>query len=177
MFVTDDETLARRAKHLTTQARLPGPEYYHDEVGYNYRMTNITAALGVAQLEQMPSFVARKRRITERYEQALAHLPGFSGFVPAATAEPSCWMHSVTIDPTEFGRDRTAVMHALRLCGIESRPLWTPLHRMPLNDDCAYAGGAVAESLFAAGLSLPSSVGLTDEAQDFVIEEIRKLAP
>lgn len=161
MITTDDPELARRAKHLTTQARLPGPAYRHDEIGYNYRLTNVAAAIGVAQLEQLPAFMVKKRTIAARYDAVVGdRMP------PRATwAEPTFWLYSVNM-----GRERDAVMEMLATQQIESRPIWTAVHEMPMYRDAPRLGGEVAVQLAADMLSIPCSVGLTDEAQQRVID-------
>lgn len=174
MIGTDDEALARRAKHLTTQARVPGVEYVHDEVGYNYRLTNLAAALGVAQLEQLPAFVRRKREIAARYDARLATLGGITLPPRRPWAEPSCWLYSVRIDREQFGCDWREVRRKLADAGIDTRPIWSPLHTMPVYRNAPRLGGAVAERLFSQGLSLPCSTGLTSAQQDRVIEELEK---
>ena len=173
MITTDDPALARRAKHLTTQARLPGPEYRHDEVGYNYRLSNLAAAVGVAQLEQLPEFLAAKRRIAARYDEGLAGLPGLTVPPRARWAEPSLWLYSVGIDAKLFGRGWRALVEELGAAGIQARPIWSPLHTMPMYREHPRLGGRVAEDLFEAGLSLPCSVGLTDAQQDAVVRALR----
>ena len=173
MITTDDPALARRAKHLTTQARLPGPEYRHDEVGYNYRLTNLAAAVGVAQLEQLPGFLAAKRRIAARYDEALGALSGITLPPRARWAEPSLWLYSVGIDARALGRDRRRMVDDLAAAGIQARPIWSPLHTMPMYREQPRLGGAVAEDLFEAGLSLPCSVSLTPAQQDAVVRAIR----
>ena len=173
MITTDDPALARRAKHLTTQARLPGPEYRHDEVGYNYRLSNLAAAVGVAQLEQLPEFLAAKRRIAARYDEGLAGLPGVTAPPRALWAQPSLWLYSVGIDALLFGRGWRALVAELEAAGIQARPIWSPLHTMPMYREHRRLGGRVAEELFEAGLSLPSSVTLTVEQQDKVVRALR----
>ena len=170
MLTTDDEALARRAKHLTTQARLPGSEYWHDEVGYNYRLTNLAAAVGLSQLEQLPEFLRRKWEIADRYDRALGGIPGITLPPRAQWAKPSMWLYSILIDPQKAGVDRNRVLAAMAECGIEARPLWPPVHKMPMYPEARYLGGNVAEGLFLQGVTLPCSVGLTVEEQDVVIE-------
>jgi dTDP-4-amino-4,6-dideoxygalactose transaminase len=160
MITTDDPELARRAKHLTTQARLPGPAYRHDEVGYNYRLTNVAAALGVAQLEQLDDFIKKKLRIAARYDEA------FPAMRPprAAWASPTCWLYSLVV-----GTERDRWMQRLVAEQIESRPIWTPVHEMPMYVGAKRLGGEVAEQLAAAALSIPCSAGLTYDDQSRVI--------
>jgi aminotransferase in exopolysaccharide biosynthesis len=163
MIVTDDEALARRAKHLTTQARLPGLAYRHDEVGYNYRLTNVAAALGCAQLEQLPGFLAAKQRIAARYDAALGER--FTLPPRAPWAVPSWWLYSI-----RAGAGRDAVLAKLAEQKIEARPIWTAVHQMPMYRDAPRLGGARAEQLAAEALSIPCSVGLTAADQERVID-------
>ncbi|MGE0456265.1 MAG: aminotransferase class I/II-fold pyridoxal phosphate-dependent enzyme [Vicinamibacteria bacterium] len=175
MVTTDDPELARRAKHLTTQARLPGLEYRHDEVGYNYRLTNLAAALGLGQLEQLADLLARKRRIAGRYDAALAEVAGIQPPPRPSWSTPTHWLYSVLVDPAAFGLDRRDLHARLRDVGIETRPIWSPLHSMELYADAPLLGsGGVAEDLFAHAVSLPCSAGLQPQDQDFVIEALAK---
>jgi dTDP-4-amino-4,6-dideoxygalactose transaminase len=162
MVVTDDAELARRTRHLTTQAKLPGTGYLHDTVGYNYRLTNVAAALGVAQLEQLPRFLIAKRALAARYEQMLGGVP-VTPAPHARWASPSHWLYSVLLPGAE--PDRDAVITALRDAGIGARPLWTPVHRQRPYAAAARLGGSVAEQLHRRGLSLPSSTGLSTADQ------------
>ncbi|HYT10943.1 MAG TPA: DegT/DnrJ/EryC1/StrS family aminotransferase [Mycobacteriales bacterium] len=166
MLVTDDAALADRARHLTTQAKLPGPGYVHDLVGHNYRLTNVAAALGLAQLEQLPAFLAAKRDLCERYDRLLAGLP----VVPppqAAWARPSHWLHSVLLEPASAEVPR--VVDAMAAAGVQARPLWLPLHRQAPYARAPRLGGQVADRLHRQGLSLPSSVGLSTADQATVV--------
>jgi dTDP-4-amino-4,6-dideoxygalactose transaminase len=165
MLVTSDPELARRAKHLTTQAKLPGYAYFHDEVGYNYRLTNLSAAMGVAQLEQLPEFLGRKRAIAARYSEALKAIPGLT-LPPAPRGMlPSFWLYSVLL-PSGW----EPVLRALETGDILTRPLWTALHLMPPYAECKRLGtGEVAKDLCARGLSLPCSTTLTSAQQEKVI--------
>ncbi len=164
MITTDDPALAKRAKHLTTQARLPGAAYRHDEIGFNYRLTNLAAALGVAQLEKLPEFIAKKNAIAARYDAAFAGRTDI--IVPPRTewAVSTAWLYSIRV-----GASRDAWMQRLVAEQIESRPIWTPVHAMPMYASAPRIGGAVAEQLAAEALSIPCSVGLTDAQQERVI--------
>lgn len=162
MITTDDPELARRAKHLTTQARLPGLAYRHDEVGFNYRLTNVAAALGVAQLEQLPSFIRRKLDIATRYDAALRDR--FTLPPRASWAQSTCWLYSVGIADR-----RDDYLARLTSQQVEARPIWTPLHTMPMYVDAPRLGGERAEQLAASGLSIPCSVSLSEAQQDRVI--------
>jgi dTDP-4-amino-4,6-dideoxygalactose transaminase len=176
MLVTDDETLARHAKHLTTQARLPGLDYDHDEVGFNYRMTNVAAAIGLAQLEQLPDFLTRKMRIADTYDAGLKDLPGLTLPPRCGWARPSMWLYSILVDASRFGMQSRALIRALGKEGIECRPVWQPLSRMQPFRSAPRLGGRVGERLFLDGLSIPCSVSLTEEAQAAVIAAIRRAA-
>lgn len=172
MLTTDDERLALRAKHLTTQARTPGRAYYHDEVGYNYRLTNLAAALGVSQLESLVSFLETKRRLAIRYSDKLRNVVGITIPPSPPWAHPSFWLYSVLLE-TEQQRD--LVLERLKAYGIEARPLWTPLHLMPpFRDSRVLGGGVVANGIASRGLSLPSSVTLTELDQDRVIAAVEE---
>jgi dTDP-4-amino-4,6-dideoxygalactose transaminase len=170
MITTDDAELARRAKHLTTQARLPGPEYRHDEVGYNYRLTNLAAALGVAQLEQLPGFIGDKLRIAARYDGAIAKIAGLTPPPRAAWASPTMWLYTMQIDAATYGCDRVALLERFAKQNIQTRPIWSPLHTMPMYRDAKRIGGDVADDIFARALSLPCSASLTDDQQRRVID-------
>jgi dTDP-4-amino-4,6-dideoxygalactose transaminase len=172
MIVTDDPVLARRAKHLTTQARRPGAEYRHDEVGFNYRLTNLAAALGVAQLEQLPSFLAAKRRIADRYDAALGRRAGLRLPPRVAWAAPSHWLYSIGVEAAAFGRDRRELFERLEKAHIQSRPIWSPLHTMPMYRSAPRLGGQLAEQLHEEGLSLPCSSMLSEAQQDRVIAAV-----
>lgn len=165
MVVTDDDDVAHRARHLTTQAKVPGRGYVHDDVGYNYRLTNLAAALGVAQLERLPAFLAAKRAVADRYDRALAGLALEPPPRPDGTT-PSAWLYSVLLAPGGPGPD--AVADALAAAGVTARRVWPPLHRQAPYRGAPRLGGAVADDLYARGLSLPSSVDLDPGDQDRV---------
>jgi len=175
MLVTSDRALASRAKHLTTQARLPGPDYLHDEIGYNYRLSNLSAALGVSQLELLDEFIEKKRAIASRYCQALGRIPGITLPPEPDWAYPTFWLYSILIDPDVTGIDRKAVQERLLAEGIETRSLWVPAHRMPFYLGATRLGGDFGEKMFATGLCLPSSVSLTDADQERVISTLKSV--
>jgi dTDP-4-amino-4,6-dideoxygalactose transaminase len=168
MLVTDDEGLARRARHLSTQARLPGPAYDHDEVGYNYRLTNVAAAIGLAQLEQLDDLLAGRRANAAAYDRAIERSTGIRTAPREPWADPSFWLYSPTLGP-DAGVDRDTLLARLGAAGIESRPIWTPLHRTKLYRDAPRLGGSVADAIFDSGFSLPSSSSLTDDQRARVI--------
>lgn len=175
MLVTDDEALARRARHLSTQARLPGAAYDHDEIGYNYRLSNISAALGLAQLEQLPELLAGRRTNAAGYDAAIADLPALHPAPRRPWADSSFWLYTAALDPTVSRLDRDALLAALAREEIEARPIWTPLHRTKLYRDARRIGGAVADAIFDVAFSLPSSSNLGQARLDRVVGVLRGL--
>lgn len=169
MLLADRKEWIDRARYLSTQAREPVLHYEHKEVGYNYRMSNVLAGLGVSQLEDLDRRVAVRRGHFEAYVAALSDLPGVE-FMPIVSAdEPNYWLTCFL--SREVARDR--IIEALTRAGIEARPLWKPLHLQPVFEGRACLGGAVAESLFATGLCLPSGSSLTVAERDEVIAIVR----
>jgi perosamine synthetase len=168
MVLTGDPALARRARHLTTQAREPGLEYLHDEVGFNYRLTNIQAAVGLAQLEQIDRFVEAKRETARHYTDAFRRLGGTEPLGEAPWAFSTFWMYSVLLDSDRYG-DVRRLIAAANQEGIQLRPLWYPLQRQPAFAGCAAYRIEVADRLHARGVSLPCSVGITPEERERVV--------
>ena len=172
MIVTDNEKWARKAKYLTTQAKDDPFEFVHNEVGFNYRLTNLQAALGCAQLELLDDFIASKRRIAQTYAAALADLPGLTPMQEAEWAFSVFWMYTMLVDAGQFGIDSRALMRKLAKKNIQARPFWQPAH-LSLADKGAYAGDcSVAEKLNREGVSLPCSVGLSGSQQEQVLEAL-----
>ncbi|MDB4460879.1 DegT/DnrJ/EryC1/StrS family aminotransferase, partial [bacterium] len=173
MIVTDDEGLAARAKHLATQACEPAAHYEHSQIGYNYRMSNLLAAVGRGQLKHLETHVNRRRAIFDRYYQALKDLPGI-GFMPELPEGRSTrWLSVITIDSSLFGASRADVRLALEAENIESRPAWKPMHLQPVFADCKMYGGKVCEMIFDQGLCLPSGTNLSEDQQDRVTAVIQ----
>lgn len=176
-LVTDDADLAKRAAHLATQAKCDDAiELIHDEVGFNYRLSNLHAAVGCAQLEQLDQLLLAKRRIADRYREDLDGLPGISWPGRAGWAQPSHWLSAVRIDPAGFGSDARDVLNGLREQGVDARPLWQPLHRSPAHRGSIALGGEVADRLYAEVVCLPSSAGLGAADIERVVSGIRSLA-
>jgi pyridoxal phosphate-dependent aminotransferase EpsN len=173
MLVSGDETLVRQARFLATQARDPAPHYEHSQQGYNYRLSNVLAAIGRGQLKVLADRVAARRHNFVMYQQALQDLPGLSFMPEPAFGRASRWLSCLTIQPEVSGLDRDALLQALAAAEIEARPVWKPLHLQPLFRDCEVIGGAVAAELFAQGLCLPSGSALTDGERERVIAVIR----
>ena len=172
VLVTERAEWASRAKHLSTQAKVDPIEYVHDEIGFNYRLTNIQAALGVSQLELLDEYVAAKRRIAGRYADAFASVPGIRVMQEAPWAESTFWLYTPLFDASVYGEDSRALMRRLTSLRIQSRPLWQPLHRSPAHAQSPAADAPVADRVAAQALSLPSSVGLSEADQDRVIAAV-----
>jgi perosamine synthetase len=172
MIVTDNDEWAVRAKYLTTQAKDDEIEYVHGSVGYNYRLTNVQAALGCAQIEQIEPFIEKKRAIAKRYEDAFRSVPGLSPMPRAAWADPVYWLYTILIDEATYGEDSRALMRRLAQNNIQARPLWQPLHRSPAHPAAQSCGGGVAEKLNRTALSLPCSVGIEPHELESVIAVI-----
>jgi dTDP-4-amino-4,6-dideoxygalactose transaminase len=169
MLLTDDATLADYARHLSTQAKSHPIEYQHDEVGFNYRMPALNAALGLAQLERLPQFLTRKREVFERYNAAFAHTPQVCPFRPALHGlEPNHWLYTVAAE-----RSRELEAH-LRGLGIETRKLWQPLPQQQAFADLHEQDYPVAASVYEASLSLPCSTGITDAELEEVVAAIKE---
>ena len=175
MVVTNDDEVARRLRSLTTQARADAGEWIHDEVGFNYRLTNLQAALGVAQLEQLDGFIESKRATARAYTEGLHRLPGVEPCTEQSWASSNFWMYSILLDPARWGRAR-AVIDKAAAARIQCRPLFYPLHRQPpFRDRCQAYRVEVADFLHARGLSLPCSVGITADQRARVIEFLANL--
>ncbi|MFE5777053.1 aminotransferase class I/II-fold pyridoxal phosphate-dependent enzyme [Brachybacterium sp. NPDC056505] len=173
--LTDDPALADRARHLATQAREPVLHYEHREIGFNYRLSNILAALGLAQLEQLDDFIAARRSHRAQYRALAEELPGLE-ILGGAEHGDNCWMSSVLIDPEVAGTDAKAVQALLAEDGIESRPVFAPMHGQPVFADAERYPrllNGVADRLYRTGLSLPSSPASSPEDISEVCERIR----
>lgn len=158
--LTHDAGLSRRAKHLTTTARVPHRwSFVHDEVGFNYRLPNLNAALGCAQLEQLPAMIDRKRRLARRYDEALSAVQGLRYLREPEGTKSNYWLNTVVLDKTD-ATVRDAVLAELNSCGFLARPIWTLMHRLPMYEKCPRANLGVSERLEASVVSLPSSAKL-----------------
>lgn len=175
MIITDDAGLAARARYLTTQAKDDPVEYVHNEIGYNYRLTNLQAAVGCAQLERLPRYLAVKRRIAAAYSEGLRSVPGIQCIGEAPRAQSAFWLYSILVEPTRYGRSSRELMTHLAERGIQARPLWQPLHKSPAHAASPDSRCPIAEQLHVQGLSLPSSVGLLADDQARVIDLIGSL--
>ncbi len=168
MILTNNEVLAKKAKHLTTQAKAEGIEYYHDEVGYNYRMVNILAAMGVAQMEQLPAFIERKRNINKQYNEGLKSVPGFKPQTVTGHVKPNCWLYTAIFDRSK------ELLKYLDEHGIQTRPFWVPMNQLPaFAKDIYYQEDNVSGRVYSQCLSLPCSTNLTDKEIAEVIDKIK----
>ena len=172
MFVSRRRDLADRARHLASQARDPAPHYQHSEVGYDYRLSNLLAALGRGQLRSLGAKLARRRAVNERYRRALERRCGIAFMPEASYGRSSLWLTCLTVDPEAFGASREEIRRALDTADIEARPVWKPMHLQPVFSECRVRRGEVAEGLFARGLCLPSGSSLQPADQDRIIETI-----
>jgi dTDP-4-amino-4,6-dideoxygalactose transaminase len=169
MLVTDDARMAERVRYLSTQARQPAVHYEHTEIGYNYRLSNVLAALGLAQLERLDAMIARRRALRERYAEVFAGVPGTQVFQRSGDEADNCWLTAVLVDSHRAGWSVEDLRAALDGADIESRPLWKPMHRQPVFAGArAFLDGS-ADALFARGLTLPSGSALTAEQIDTVM--------
>lgn len=193
MLVSEDAAFIKRARFLAEQARDIAPHYQHSCIGYNYRMSNIVAAIGKGQLECLDERSARKREIFAYYQKALGDLPGVTFMPEAHYGRSTRWLTVILIDPKEFGANREAVRQALEQENIESRPVWKPMHQQPVfcithhpgqieqrakalsNWPARKVGGAVADELFAKGLCLPSGTALSCSDMDRIVGIIRRV--
>jgi perosamine synthetase len=173
MILTDNHDWANRARYLTTQAKDDPIEYVHNTIGYNYRLTNIQAAMGCAQMELLDDFVAAKRRIAERYISELADTPGLPPMLEADWADSTFWMFTVLVDQEEYGAGSRELLRRLQELAIQARPLWQPMHVSPAHRFDSNISCPVAERLHERAISLPCSVGLTATDQTSVIEKIK----
>jgi pyridoxal phosphate-dependent aminotransferase EpsN len=161
-----------RARHLASQAREPVAHYEHRELGYNYRLSNLLAGLGLAQVKDLDRRIAARRAHFQAYREALEARPGLRMMPVCGRGEPNYWLSCLTVDPAVAGADRDGLIAALERADMEARPLWKPLHLQPLYAGAARRGGAVAERLFATGLCLPSGSGMTPARRDEVVARL-----
>jgi perosamine synthetase len=176
MIVTSDRRLADRARYLINQAKDDPIETLHNEIGYNYRMTNLHGAIGSAQFARIEEHIAAKRAIARRYAEGLADVPGLAILVEPADGFYTFWLSSISVDEARFGMTARGLLARLAAKGIQTIPLYQPLHLSKAHQGAQHVGGAVAEALAARVLSLPSSVGLSTADQDRVIGAIRSEA-
>jgi pyridoxal phosphate-dependent aminotransferase EpsN len=175
MLVTEDALLAARALKLATQARDRAPHYEHSEIGYNYRMSNVLAAIGRGQLRVLEDRVQARRRNFEYYVEALADIPGLEFQPEAPWGRHTRWLTTLTLDQREYGASTTTLRQALEASNIEARPVWKPMHLQPVFRSFPVVGGSVSEDLFARGICLPSGSSLTEAELERVCDIVRSV--
>ncbi|HQV61975.1 MAG TPA: LegC family aminotransferase [Chitinophagaceae bacterium] len=168
VIVTDDETLAKHAKHLTTTAKASPDEYYHDEVGYNYRLVNVLAAIGVGQMELLPSFIKRKKECVAFYKRELAGVGDIRFQKELPAVETNGWLFTIQTDKQK------QLLDHLNANKILSRRFWMPMNKLPMYRDCVYVQKKdTSDYIYNTCLSIPSSTSITDDELAIVIREIK----
>ena len=178
MLVSNNEDYIKKAQFLAKQAREPEMHYEHKELGYNYRMSNLLAAVGRGQLKKIDDFVAKRRNIFQRYYNAFSHIDGFTFMQEADYGKSNRWLTTLTVDEKVTGISRTQIIDVLEKENIESRPVWKPMHMQPLYQKCEYIKSDdrdVSAELFENGLCLPSGSSLSEEDQGRIIDIILSL--
>jgi dTDP-4-amino-4,6-dideoxygalactose transaminase len=173
-LLSDRPDLIERSRYLSAQAREPAPHYEHMVTGFNYRMSNLLAAVGRGQLRGLDAKIRRRRRIKQRYRDALGELPGIDFMPDAPYGEPTNWLTVMTLDLAVALASPEDVRLRLEAADIEARPAWKPMHMQPLFAEAPVRGGQIAEQIFARGLCLPSGSSLGDDEQDRVIAVARE---
>jgi dTDP-4-amino-4,6-dideoxygalactose transaminase len=168
VIVTDDEALATRARHITTTAKASAEEYYHDEVGYNYRLVNVLAAIGVAQMELLPSFIKRKKEVVSFYKSQLSGVADIRFQQELPDVKSNGWLFTI-----QTGRQQKLLDH-LNAQKVHSRRFWMPMNKLPMYKDCLYIQRKdEADHIYNTCLSIPSSTSITDEQLEIVVKEIK----
>lgn len=178
-LLTDDPDVATRTSYLATQARQPVPHYEHTEIGFNYRLSNVLAALGRAQLERLPAMLERRREIRAAYTRLAESIEGLTVFGPEDTTDGTrgnCWLTSVVVDPDIAGFTADQLRDHLQNDGIESRPLWKPMHLQPVHAHHRAVVDGTSESFFKHGVTLPSGSVHRPATIDRVLDSISRLA-
>jgi dTDP-4-amino-4,6-dideoxygalactose transaminase len=175
MLVSEDTQITQKARFLASQARDPAPHYEHSQIGFNYRMSNVLAAIGRCQLKVLGERVKAKRNIFEYYRQALGNMPGIEFMPEAPHSMSNRWLSCLTIDQEKFGKTREDVRLALEENNIDARPVWKPMHLQPVFSGCRFAGTGVSERIFERGLCLPSGTALSEEELSRICEVIRSV--
>jgi dTDP-4-amino-4,6-dideoxygalactose transaminase len=171
MLLTDDAGLAFQARYLATQARQPVAHYEHTDIGYNYRLSNLLAALGRAQLRRLDEMIERRRALREQYAKLFASVDGVS-LLGADDEEANCWLTTIVVDPARAGWDAHALSAHLERRNVETRPLWKPMHLQPVFANAGATVNGSAQRLFEQGLALPSGSSLEKPERQRVFEAI-----
>jgi dTDP-4-amino-4,6-dideoxygalactose transaminase len=173
MLLTNDAELAHRSRYLATQARQPAVHYEHTEIGYNYRMSNLLAALGRAQLSRLDEMIARRRLLRERYREVFSDVNGVEIFGGADDLHDNVWLTSIVVNPTIAGWSASDLSDALAAVNIESRPLWKPMHLQPVFAGSRALVTGASQHLFEIGLTLPSGSALSADDISRIFGAIR----
>jgi dTDP-4-amino-4,6-dideoxygalactose transaminase len=176
LLASDDGEFIAEARRLSQQARDNAPHYEHSTIGYNYRMSNVAAAIGLGQLAMLEGFVDRLREISAWYESALSHLPSVEFMPEASYGRSNRWLTVMLVEPEVFGATPEEIRLALEAENIEARPVWKPMHLQPVFKGVPHTGGAVSEDLFRRGICLPSGSALTEADLKRVAEVIKGVA-
>lgn len=171
MFLTSDSEKAQYVRYLATQAREPTISYEHRELGYNYRMSGVCAALGRAQLARLPEMICRRKKIRVSYEEFFSNVEGVS-MLPGDIEGDNCWLSTILVDASVAGWSSVDLLEYLEKLNIESRPLWKPMHLQPLYRESRFVGRHVAKRLFETGLALPSGSAMSDGDLDRILQAI-----
>ncbi len=172
MLVSQSADMIQKARYYATQARDPHPYYHHTEIGNNYRLSNILAAIGRGQLAVLDQRVMQRRANNAYYRTALASIPGITLMPQAPYGRSNCWLTCIIIDSSLFGATPEELRLHMETFNIETRPVWKPMHMQPVFSSCQCAGGMVSEDLFNRGLCLPSGSNLTPEELGRIVEGI-----
>lgn len=168
VIVTDDEDIAKRARHLTTQAKVSAMDYIHDEIGYNYRLVNVLAAIGVAQMETFPETLAAKKTMDAFYREHLAGVGDIKFQAIPEETDPNCWLFTFS---TSRMRE---LLEYLNANGVQSRPFWMPMNQLAMfKEDIYITKTDVSASVYADSISIPSSVGITEGELEIVVKTIK----
>lgn len=172
MLLTNEDDIAQKTRHLATQAREAVVHYEHRELGFNYRLSNLLAALGRVQLSRLDEMIAQRRELRQMYRELFEGVDGVTLFDGGSDEEDNCWLTSIIVDPEITGWTTAEMSEHLQQANIESRPLWKPMHLQPMFNNTGALGGSASQLLFENGLTLPSGSGMTEDQTAYVILEI-----
>ncbi|WP_296701226.1 DegT/DnrJ/EryC1/StrS family aminotransferase, partial [Algoriphagus sp.] len=173
-IISNDTNIIQKAAHLSTQAREDLPYYQHLEIGFNYKMNNLTAAIGLAQLEQLDELVSKRRKINSIYRELFSKIPGISFQEENESSRSNYWLTTILFNKELSGLKNDKIRLLLLENGIETRFLWKPLHLQPIFKEAPFYGGEFAQNMFETGLCLPSSSNLTYFQQEEIVELIER---
>lgn len=175
MITTNNESLAKRAKHLSTTAKSDPIEYYHDEIGYNYRLVNVLAAMGVAQLEKIDEYIDIKRKNKRIYTEKISKLEGFEILQSEEHSNENCWMYALKIDES-LNISPSELVKQLSDFGIQARPIWKLMNTLPMYKDCLSDDTSTSESIYNSVINIPCSVNLTTDQIEQVVNSLESIS-